>query len=86
MKIHLAIISTESGIEVLYAGGSHKAAKASVAKWCREYWLAEDVDVDTGIEDPSTLSDKDVIREYFMSESVLSIGETCEITEVEYQE
>jgi len=86
MKIHLAIISTGAGIDVLYAGNSHANAEAVVADWCRDYWLVEDVDLDTGIDDPSKLSDHDTIEAYFKSESVISQGETCEITEVEYQE
>jgi len=86
MKIHLAIISTGAGIDVVYAGNSAENAEAAIATWCRDYWNDEDVDLDTGIDDPSTLSDHDTIDKYFSSESVISQGEICEITEVEYQE
>lgn len=84
--VHLAIITHSAGIDVIYAGNSHINAEAAVAKWCREYWHNEDVDLDTGIDDPSTLSDHDVCLQYFGSESVISQGEQCEITAVDLQD
>jgi hypothetical protein len=86
MKIHLAIISTGAGIDVVYAGNSAEKAEAAVATWCRGYWHDEDVDLDTGIDDPTTIDDHEVCQLYFNSESVISLGEQCEITEVEYQD
>lgn len=85
-KIHLAIISTGAGIDVVYAGNSAENAEATVAAWCRDYWHNEDVDLDTGIDDPSILSNHDVCQMYFNSESIISQSETCEITEVEIQD
>jgi hypothetical protein len=86
MKVHVAVISHSAGIDVLYAGASKDKAVATVANWCRDYWQAEDVDMDTGVNDPKTLTDAEVIKAYFLSESVISVGEQCDITEVEFSE
>jgi hypothetical protein len=84
--VYLAIVTHEAGIDVLYAGNSAIKAEAAVAKWCREYWHDEEVDFDTGISDPTTLSDAKVRKLYFQSETVIMNGEQSQITEVEVQD
>jgi len=80
MKVHLAIVENEQGIDVLYCGSSPELARAALVDYCRSWWYNETMDLVAGKHEE--LSDLEVVEEYFSSVE----GERGVVTEESYQE
>ncbi len=78
MNAYIAIVRHQYGTDILYAGGSEKAAYGALAKYCRDWWFQEGLDSETGIyseERLARLKDSTIINKYFASERVYMNGE-----------
>lgn len=84
--VHIAVVEHEYGMDVLYAGMYEKNAYKALATYARNWWVEEEVDMETGIEDPAEVSDQEVIQAYFNSEVVMNKCERGVVESVELQD